>query len=104
MQLQGFTNPFYIYSLSINREFKNDKGSIGIGANNFATPRSSLDSETTTPFLTQKSTTELQLLNFRINFSYRIGKLTQRPTKKVKRVSNDDLKDGVGNDDGGDNQ
>ncbi len=102
VQLQGFTNPFYIYSLSINRNFKNNKGSIGLGANNFATPRSFLDSEVTTPFIQQRNTRELQLLNFRINFSYRIGKLTQRPTKKVKRISNDDLKDGGGNDDGGD--
>lgn len=103
VQLQGFTNPFYIYSLSINRNFKNDKGSIGIGANNFATPRSFLDSEITTPFLTQRTTRELQLLNFRINFSYRIGKLTQRAAKKVKKISNDDLKEGGSSDDGNDN-
>lgn len=101
VQLQGFTNPFYIYSLSINRNFKNDKGSIGIGANNFATPRSLLDSEITTPFLVQENTRELQLLNFRVNFSYRIGKLTQRAPKKVKRISNDDLKEGGSNNDGG---
>lgn len=105
VQLQGFSNPFYIYSLSINRSFKNDKGSIGIGANNFATPRSNLDSEVTTPLVQQRSTRELQLLNFRINFSYRIGKLTQRPSKRVKRVSNDDLKEGGSNNqDGGENR
>ena len=102
VQLQGFTNPFYIYSLSINRNFKDKKGSIGLGANNFATPRSLLDSEVDTPFLIQRNRRELQLLNFRINFSYRIGKLTQRAAKKVKKVSNDDLKEGGGNDDGGD--
>ncbi len=104
VQLQGFTNPFYIYSLSINRNFKNDKGSIGIGANNFATPRSLLDSEITTPFLAQRSTRELQLLNFRLNFSYRIGKLKQRAAKKVRKVSNDDLKEGSSNDDGNQNR
>ncbi len=100
VQLQGFSNPFYIYSLSINRNFKNDKGSIGIGANNFATPTSYLNSEVTTPFLTQRSTRELQLLNFRINFSYRIGTLKQRAPKKVRNISNDDLKNGGGDDDG----
>ena len=105
VQLQGFSNPFYIYSLSINRNFKNNKGSIGLGANNFATPRSVLDSEITTPLVIQRSTRELQLLNFRVNFSYRIGKLTQRASKKVKKVSNDDLKQGSSNDnDGGDNR
>lgn len=101
VQLQGFSNPFYIYSLSINRNFKDKKGSIGIGANNFATPRNILDSEVDTPFLIQRNRRELQLLNFRVNFSYRIGKLTQRAPKKVKKVSNDDLKSGGGNDDGG---
>ncbi len=104
VQLQGFTNPFYIYSLSINRNFKNKKGSIGLGANNFATPRSFLDSEIDTPLLAQRSTRELQLLNFRVNFSYRIGKLTQRASKKVKKVSNDDLKQGSSNDDGNQNR
>lgn len=104
VQLQGFSNPFYIYSLSINRNFKNDKGSIGLGATNFATPRSILESEVSTPFLTQRSTTELQLLNFKINFSYRIGKLTQRAPKKVKEISNDDLKGSSSNDAEGGNQ
>ena len=104
VQLQGLTNPFYIYSLSINRNFKENKGSIGIGANNFATPRSFLDSELNTPFLAQQSTRELQLLNFRVNFSYRIGKLKQRATKKVRKVSNDDLKEGRSDDDGGQNR
>ncbi len=105
VQLQGFSNPFYIYSLSINRNFKNNKGSIGLGANNFATPKSLLDSEIKTPLVIQRSTRELQLLNFRVNFSYRIGKLTQRASKKVKKVSNDDLKQGNSNDnDGGDNR
>jgi hypothetical protein len=104
VQLQGFSNPFYIYSLSINRNFKNDKGSIGIGANNFATPRSLLDSELTTPFLVQRSTRELQLLNFRVNFSYRIGKLKQRAAKKVRKISNDDLKEGSSNNEGNQNR
>ncbi|NQZ77453.1 MAG: TonB-dependent receptor, partial [Ekhidna sp.] len=104
VQLQGFTNPFYIYSLSINRNFKNDKGSIGLGANNFATPRSFLDSEIVTPLVVQQNTRELQLLNFRVNFSYRIGKLSQRPAKRVKKVSNDDLKEGGSNDGDGQNR
>ena len=103
VQLQGFSKPFYIYSLSINRNFNDKKGSIGIGANNFLTPKSVLKSETTTPFLAQQSTRELQLLNFRLNFSYRIGKLSQGPTKRVKKVTNDDLKGGGGNDEGQNN-
>lgn len=103
VELQGFSNPFYIYTVSINYKFKNDKGSIGLGATNFLTPRSFLDFEVDTPLVTQNGTRELQLLNFKINFSYRIGKLTQKPSKKLKRVSNDDLKEGGDNNDGGGN-
>ncbi|MEL7145195.1 MAG: outer membrane beta-barrel family protein, partial [Bacteroidota bacterium] len=94
VQLQGRANPFYIYSLSLNRKFKKDNGSIGIGFTNFANPRSFLDFEVDTPLVSQRGTRELQLLNFKINFSYRIGKLTRRASKKLKRVSNDDLKEG----------
>ena len=100
VELQGFSNPFYIYTLSVNYKFKNDKGTIGLGATNFLTPRSFLDFEVDTPLVTQNGTRELQLLNFKINFSYRIGKLTQKPSKKLKRVSNDDLKEGGGDNDG----
>lgn len=100
VQLQGISNPFYIYTLSVNYKFKNDKGSIGLGATNFINSRSNLDFEVDTPLVTQRGTRELQLLNFKINFSYRIGKLTQRPSKKLKRVSNDDLKQGESSNDG----
>ena len=101
VQLQGRSNPFYIYTMSLNYKFKNDKGSIGFGATNFINSRSNLDFEVDTPLVTQRGTRELQLLNFKINFSYRIGKLTNRPSKKVKKVSNDDLKQGESNNNDG---
>jgi len=103
VELQGSSNPFYIYTLSLNYKFKNDKGSIGFGANNFLARSSFLDFEVDTPLVTQRGTRELQLSNFKINFSYRIGKLTQRPSKKLKRVKNDDLKSGGDNNDGNGN-
>ena len=105
VELQGRSNPFYIYSLSLNRNFKNDNGSIGLGLTNFANPRSFLDFEIDTPLVSQRGTRELQLLNVKINFSYRIGKLTRKASKKLKRVSNDDLKEGNDNNgEGGNNQ
>ena len=42
---------------------------------------------------------------FRINFSYALGKATQPDSKRVKRLSNDDLKEGGSdNNDGGENR
>nr|MCU0470096.1 outer membrane beta-barrel family protein [Arcicella sp.] len=95
---------FGIYSLSVKKDFLNKKGSIGFGAENFFTPngfiiRNNIDS----PTITQNSVTTLRNMNFKINFSYRIGKMTFTDTKKKKKsVNNDDLKDGGG--DGGGQQ
>jgi outer membrane receptor protein involved in Fe transport len=104
VQLQGNQGGFGIYSLSVKKDFLNKKGSIGFGAENFFTPngfiiRSNIDS----PTITQNSVTTLRNMNFKINFSYRIGKMTFTDTKKKKKsVNNDDLKDGGG--DGGGQQ
>jgi outer membrane receptor protein involved in Fe transport len=104
VQLQGNQGGFGIYSLSVKKDFLNKKGSIGFGAENFFTPngfiiRNNIDS----PTITQNSVTTLRNMNFKINFSYRIGKMTFTDTKKKKKsVNNDDLKDGGG--DGGGQQ
>jgi hypothetical protein len=51
--------------------------------------------EIVTPSIVQNSTNRIQNLNFKLNFNYRIGKMSldQRP-KKRKSITNDDLKDG----------
>ncbi|MES2517718.1 MAG: TonB-dependent receptor [Bacteroidota bacterium] len=96
VQLQGNQSGFGIYSLSVKKDFLNKKGSIGLGAENFFTPngfiiKNNIDS----PTITQNSTTTLRNMNFKINFSYRIGKMTFSDTKKKKKsVNNDDLKEG----------
>jgi outer membrane receptor protein involved in Fe transport len=104
VQLQGNQGGFAMYSLSVKKDFLNKKGSIGLGAENFFTPngfviKSNIDS----PTIMQNSTTTLRNMNFKINFSYRIGKMTFTDTKKKKKsVNNDDLKEGGG--DGGGQQ
>jgi len=101
VQLQGSQGGFGIYSLSVKKDFLNKKGSIGLGAENFFTPggfkiNNSIESST----ISQTSTNTLRNMNFKINFSYRIGKMTfDAPKKRKKSVNNDDLKDGGG--DGG---
>jgi len=46
----------------------------------------------------QNSTTALRNMNFKVNFSYRIGKLSMndRPRRRRKTINNDDLKGGGG--------
>lgn len=93
IQLQGSQGGFGIYSLSFKKDFKNKKGSIGFGAENFFTPEGFvIRSETKTPTINQVSENTLRNMNFKINFSYRIGKMSFGPTKKKKSVNNDDTK------------
>ena len=96
VQLQGNQGGFGIYSLGVKKDFVNKKGSIGFGAENFFTPngfviKSNIDS----PTITQNSITTLRNMNFKVTFSYRIGKISFTETRKKKKsVNNDDMKDG----------
>ncbi|MCA6074675.1 TonB-dependent receptor domain-containing protein [Fulvivirga sedimenti] len=100
VQLQGYQTGYYVYSLSLNRMFKEKRGSVGIGAENFLNNGMKMTSEVTTPFVDQFNTNIMRNMNFKVNFSYRIGKLTTGQTRRRQRkVENNDLKDGGGNQD-----
>ena len=103
VQLQGNQGGFGIYSLSVKKDFLNKKGSIGLGAENFFTVNGfKINNNVESPTISQQSTVTLKNLNFKINFSYRIGKMTFTDTKKKKKsISNDDMKDGGGDNSGG---
>lgn len=93
IQLQGSQGGFGMYSLSFKKDFKNKKGSIGFGAENFLTPQGFvMRNETKTPTIYQLSENTMRNMNFKINLSYRIGKMSFGPTKKKKSVNNDDTK------------
>jgi outer membrane receptor protein involved in Fe transport len=98
VQLQGNQGGFGIYSLGVKRDFLNKKGSIGFGAENFFTPngfviKSNIDS----PTISQNSVTTLRNMNFKVTFSYRLGKISFVDAKKKKKsVNNDDMKEGDG--------
>ncbi|EMS33999.1 TonB-dependent receptor [Mariniradius saccharolyticus AK6] len=95
VQLQGFAGGFGMYSLNFNKQFAEKKGSIGFGAENFFTPVFRINSELTTPTIMQQSTMGMKNMNFKINFNYRIGKLsTQGPPRRKRGVNNDDIKEG----------
>ncbi|MFN5332204.1 MAG: TonB-dependent receptor domain-containing protein [Bacteroidota bacterium] len=95
VQLQGTSGGFAAYGLNFNKQFKEKRGSFGFGAENFLMKEMVIRNEIVTPTIIQNSTSRLQNLNFKINFNYRIGKMSldQRPRKR-KSVNNDDLKDG----------
>ena len=119
VQLQGYQSGFGIYSLSLQKSFAEKRGSIGFGAENFFTGSIRIRTDVATPYvdsyayngvnipingpvLTQNSTNVIHNLNFKINFSYRIGKLTAGDTgRRGRGVNNDDLKEGGGGDLGG---
>lgn len=90
VQLQGYQTGFGVYSLSVRREFADKRGSVGLGAENFLSPRIPFRYEYASPLLTQSSNDSPNRLTIKINFSYRLGKLAApRPSKEV---TNDDLK------------
>jgi outer membrane receptor protein involved in Fe transport len=98
VQLQGSQGGFGIYSLGVKRDFLNKKGSIGFGAENFFTPNGFvIKSNVDSPTISQNSVTTLRNMNFKVTFSYRLGKISFVDAKKKKKsVNNDDMKEPEG--------
>jgi hypothetical protein len=95
VNLQGSSGGFAVYGLSFNKQFAEKKGSIGFGAENFLMSEFKMKNEITTPTIVQNSTNTMRNMNFKVNFNYRIGKMSmdQRP-KRRKSINNDDMKEG----------
>ncbi len=102
VQLQGTQGGFYMYSLAVRKEFNEKRGSIGVGFENFLQSHITIKNKLESPVLIQNSTNTMFNTSFRVNFSYRIGKMTMenRPRRSRRGINNDDLKDG--GDGGGD--
>lgn len=98
VQLQGSQSGFGIYSLGLKKDFNQKRGSVGFGAENFFTPAFKVKSESVSPLLTQNSTMAFHNMNFKITFSYRIGKMSFDFPKRSKSINNDDLKQEGDND------
>lgn len=102
VQLQGLQGGFGIYSLSLNKDFKNKKGSIGFGLENFFNFNGlTIRSELVSPVISQQSVNVNQNISFKINFNYRIGKMSFDAPKRRKSINNDDLKGEGGGEGGG---
>jgi outer membrane receptor protein involved in Fe transport len=104
VQLQGTQAGFRMYDLGVKKDFKNKRGSIGLGMENFLAPRYRMKTSLESATFTQVNNNYLYNRGFRVNFSYRLGKMTfvEQRTRRKKSISNDDQKsDGGGNDMGG---
>ena len=104
VQLQGTRGGFGMYSLGVRKEFNEKRGSIGLGAENFFTSSFKIRGESNSPTFQQKNLNVMRNMGFRINISYRLGKMSvdgpSRP-RRTKSISNDDLKEGGDNGGGG---
>jgi len=101
VDLQGYQGGFGIYSLGARREFKSKKGSVGFGLENFLAPSMKIKGAIETPTISQNNVTVMNNFSFRVNFSYRIGKMSfDQPRRRSRSINNDDMKDGGGGDGG----
>lgn len=101
VQLQGRQGGFGIYSLSLRKEFNEKRGSVGFGAENFFNVKGfQIQNELNSPFIMQQSTNTMYNMNFKINFSYSIGKMSDGGSRRRRKtINNDDMKD-AGSDNG----
>ena len=106
VQLQGYSTGFRIYSLGVKKEFANKRGSIGMSTENFLTKAFRINTELETPTFTQRSVNDRYMRGVRINFSYKLGKMSfdDQPRRRRKSINNDDVKSGGDNNDGGGQQ
>jgi outer membrane receptor protein involved in Fe transport len=91
--LQGSQSGYPYYSLTLKREFRKKRGTIGLGAENFFSPNIAVKNDVQSAALYQRTTNLTHTLSFRLYASYRIGKLTvEKAERKKKSINNDDLK------------
>jgi outer membrane receptor protein involved in Fe transport len=97
VQLQGKQGGHGMYSMGVNKDFNNKKGSIGMSVENFAQKGWTMRSELTSPQFSQVTSNLLYNRNIKVNLKYKFGKMTFVDSKKKTRgVSNDDVKGGDG--------
>lgn len=94
VNLQGRNGGFAMYSLGFKKDFNNKKGSVGFAAENFFTNEFKIKNESSSAIYNQNSLNVIRNMSFRVNISYRIGKMSMDAPKRRRSVNNDDLKDG----------
>ena len=101
IQLQGHQGGFAFYNVGLRKEIAQKRGSIGLVAENFFNHPFNVRTELTSPILTQSSVNSLYNAGIRVNFTYRLGKMSFDGSgfqfgKKKKSINNDDVKGDTG--------
>ncbi|GLU51490.1 TonB-dependent receptor [Dyadobacter frigoris] len=97
LQLQGRMGGYMLYSFGFRKDFKGNKGSLGITGDNIFSKSIKVSGDFSSPLFVQ--TTRNQLINrgVRLTFSYKIGKIGTDVKRKTKGIKNTDVKEGEGN-------
>ncbi len=82
--LQGYRTGLNTQSVAVQKEIWNKKGSVGLGLDNFATPKFTVYTYLDSPYVTQRTATTLANFIVKLNFSYRIGKKLEQREHKLK--------------------
>jgi outer membrane receptor protein involved in Fe transport len=95
ISVQGSSTSFWYYNASARREFKNGKGGIGVGLDNFASWYMHFRNSYSGEGFTYEGDNKFLFLGARVSLDYRFGKMEFSGPKK-KGIRNDDLKDDGG--------
>ncbi|AYA38391.1 TonB-dependent receptor [Hymenobacter oligotrophus] len=101
IQLQGKSSPWQMYSFGLRKNFLKDKGDLTLNADNPFTKYVRLTNDFRTAFSEQTNTTKVYNRGVRLAFSYRFGKLENKPQRPKRSIRNDDQKAGDGGGQGG---
>lgn len=106
VELQGYSIGFRYYSLGAKKDFKNKRGSLGISTENFLSKSIRMGTVLDTPTFTQSNLMDRYMRGVRMNFSYKLGKMSfdEQPRRRRKSVNNDDVKSGGDGGEGGGGQ
>ena len=96
VSLQGTSNGFYYYSLSLTKSFLQRKLNITANANGFLEKFIRFKSTTETDTYRSENIFTRQSPRFGINISYTFGQMKEQIKKAARGITNDDLKTGGG--------
>ncbi|MDR0938789.1 MAG: TonB-dependent receptor [Mediterranea sp.] len=100
--LQGKSNSFYDYNLSVNKSFLKKRLTLSAFAGNFLTKYTRSESNMSGPGFSIENWYKQPRRRFGVSVSYRIGELKAGVKKAERSISNDDVK-GSGGGEGGEN-
>ncbi len=95
VSLQGRGNAFYFYMLNLKRSFlKEDRLTVTLAANNFFNRYIRVSNRTESSQFCTQVRTRVQLMQFAVSVSYRLGSLKESVKKVDRSISNDDVLSG----------